>query len=423
MTIARREFMTRVRKKSFLIMTIIGPVLFGGLIVIPALLTSSPASERHLLVLDNSFLLVGQESLPGLEFEYLDPLEIEEAQALEIYESSDQFDGLLIIPKSAQGDPDYMIQNAKIYNKGAIGIDAQKSVERFLQREATNEKLRQQGVDPASVAAAHSSARVGVVDLNDNSDTENALEFKMAAGYLFSFFIYIFIFMYAVQTMRGVIEEKTSRIVEVIVSSVKPTQLMLGKIVGTASVGFLQFSIWVLLTVGIYQGVAAAGLFDVDAASGTVGMAQKVFSNLASFNATLMLGSFLFFFLGGFLLYASLFAAVGAAVDSETDTQQFMLPLTIPLVISFLLATRFMTDPGSDLAVWMSIFPLTSPVTMMMRLPFGVPGWQLGLSMLSLVLGFLGTTWLAGRIYRIGILSFGKKPTYREIWRWIRMKP
>ena len=136
-----------------------------------------------------------------------------------------------------------------------------------------------------------------------------------------------------------------------------------------------------------------------------------------------MLGSFLFFFLGGFLLYASLFAAVGAAVDSETDTQQFMLPLTIPLVISFLLATRFMTDPGSDLAVWMSIFPLTSPVTMMMRLPFGVPGWQLGLSMLSLTLGFLGTTWLAGRIYRIGILSFGKKPTYREIWRWIRMKP
>ena len=423
MTIARREFNTRVRKRSFLIMTLLGPLLFGALIVIPALLVSSDVTERHLLVLDNSYLLVGQEKLPGLTLEFVDPEEVTSDQAMEMYESSEHFDGLLIIPSSSQSDPDYMIQNAKIYNRGAIGIEAQQSVERFLQREATNEKLRQQGVDPAAVASAHSSARVGVVDLDDDSEAESALEFKMAAGYLFSFFVYIFIFLYAVQTMRGVIEEKTSRIVEVIVSSVKPTQLMLGKIVGTAAVGFLQFSIWVGLTLGIYFGLSAAGIFDIDASSGTMGLAQQVFNNLASFNGPLMLGGFLFYFIGGFLLYASLFAAVGAAVDSETDTQQFMLPLTIPLVISFLLATRFMTDPGSDLAVWMSIIPLTSPVTMMMRLPFGVPEWQLAVSMLSLILGFLGSTWLAGRIYRIGILSFGKKPTYREIWRWIRMKP
>jgi ABC-2 type transport system permease protein len=246
--------------------------------------------------------------------------------------------------------------------------------------------------------------------------------------------------------MRGVIEEKTSRIVEVIISSVKPFQLMMGKIVGVGLVGLTQFLLWVVLTFLIVTVVTTtitsgeggksateqimkqqkamnpAGAEVMAQAESASGGAAEVMEAINSVNFPVMIGSFIFFFLVGYLMYAALFAAIGGAVDNEADTQQFMLPITIPLILSIIMAQYIIRDPNGSLSFWLSIIPLTSPVTMMIRIPFGVPYMQVALSMTLLVLGFLGTTWLAGRIYRTGILMYGKKVNYRELWKWLRYR-
>jgi len=257
----------------------------------------------------------------------------------------------------------------------------------------------------------------------------------------------MFIFIYGVQVMRGVIEEKTNRILEVIISSVRPFQLMMGKIIGVAMVGLTQFLLWVVLTFALTS-VASPLLFggqskwdqvkkqmdqveqvekgsgvSIEEISGGDETLEEFFEVLSSINIPQILLSFIFFFLGGYLLYSALFAAVGSAVDSETDTQQFMLPITIPLVLAIIVAQTVITNPDSQIAFWFSMVPFTSPVVMMVRLPFGVPAWELYLSMALLIIGFLATTWLAARIYRIGVLMYGKKITYKELGKWLFYKP
>ena len=249
------------------------------------------------------------------------------------------------------------------------------------------------------------------------------------------FLIYIFIFLYGAMVMRGVMEEKTSRIVEIIISSVKPIQLMMGKILGIALVGFTQFALWVSLTFVISSVATAllvspADLNPVDMANGSEMLIQEadmnhsglasVFEQLESINITFLLVMFLFYFIGGYLMYGSLFAAVGSAVDSETDSQQFMLPITIPLIFSFIALQTILENPDSSLAFWCSIIPFTSPIVMMGRLPFDPPLWELGLSMVLLIVGFIFTSWLAGRIYRVGILMYGQKVNYKTLWKWIK---
>jgi len=256
--------------------------------------------------------------------------------------------------------------------------------------------------------------------------------------------IYFFIFLYGVQVMRGVMEEKTSRIVEVILSSVKPFQLMMGKIVGIALVGLTQFLLWVILTGTLYSIATVTILKDVDMKqiqqkeqtikigadlnfsemkhNADTGEIAKLWNDFKSVDIVAILLCFLFYFLVGYLMYSALFAAVGAAVDSEADTQQFMMPITIPLILSFVVAESVIQDPQSSMAFWFSIIPFTSPIVMMVRLPFGVPAWELALSMSLLVLGFLFTTWIAGRIYRTGILMYGKKVTWKELGKWLFFK-
>ena len=270
----------------------------------------------------------------------------------------------------------------------------------------------------------------------------------MIIGYLSGFLIYLFIFMFGAQVMRGVIEEKTSRIIEVIISSVKPFQLMMGKIIGIAFVGLTQFLLWVILTIMIVTGVKSAVFPEKDASQikaqteliSTAGSMQNIqgidavdaeqsmseieniFGSIENINFGIILGSFLFFFIGGYLLYAALFAAIGSAVDSEADTQQFMLPITIPLILSIIVMMNAIQTPDSPIAFWFSIIPFTSPVIMMVRIPFGVPYWQLFLSMGLLIITFIGATWVAAKIYRTGILMYGKKTTYKELWKWLRYK-
>jgi ABC-2 type transport system permease protein len=259
--------------------------------------------------------------------------------------------------------------------------------------------------------------------------------------------IYFFIFMFGAQVMRGVIEEKTNRIIEVIISSVKPFQLMMGKITGIGLVGLTQFLLWVILTgtivtiatssfsMKIKPGAATEQLMPSQAKGMSIQLpnaadstkvsgeqSNEVINAIESIDFTVMIGMFLFFFVFGYLLYAALFAAVGSAVDSEADTQQFMLPLTVPLILSIVMAQYVIQEPNGPVAFWFSIIPLTSPVIMMIRIPFGVPYLQIILSMVILVAGFLGATWLAAKIYRTGILMYGKKVSYRELWKWLKYK-
>jgi len=262
-------------------------------------------------------------------------------------------------------------------------------------------------------------------------------------GLVGSMMIYFFIFLFGAQVMRGVIEEKTSRIIEVIVSSVKPFQLMMGKILGIALVGLTQFLLWVIFTAAIITVVQSAfpdkfkqnsteqsfapgskmmpstQTVQKDQATTAENPSNEIFDAINSINYIEMIGAFIFFFIGGYLLYAALFAAIGSAVDSEADTQQFMLPITIPLIFSIVMAQYVINNPDGPLSFWLSIIPLTSPVIMMIRIPFGVPVGELALSAGLLIAGFLGTTWLAARIYRTGILMYGKKVSYREIVKWL----
>jgi ABC-2 type transport system permease protein len=288
---------------------------------------------------------------------------------------------------------------------------------------------------------------ITTIKLSDTGDEkESSTGVAMAVGYAGGFLIYFFIFLFGAQVMRGVIEEKSNRIIEVMISSVKPFQLMMGKIVGIALVGLTQFLLWIILTVVLVT--AAQQVFfpettrnpteqalaqdiltrdnetvispDQPAPTEDMEKIGELFDYVKTINFGLILGAFLFFFLGGYLLYGSLFAAVGAAVDNETDTQQFMFPITIPLVIGIFVMINTINNPESPVSYWFSIIPFTSPIVMMVRIPFGVPYWDLVISAVLLILTFVGTTWLAGKIYRVGILMYGKKVNYKELYKWIK---
>jgi ABC-2 type transport system permease protein len=268
----------------------------------------------------------------------------------------------------------------------------------------------------------------------------------MALAYISAFIMYMLVFIFGAQVMRGVIEEKTSRVVEVIISSVKPVQLMMGKIVGIAFVGLTQFLIWIFLTMGIVTVLKSTILQKTDMTeisqtvpqnlmSGDQQLAvttqsanmspelaefSKMFDNAMNQPWGLIIISFIFYFITGYLLYASVFAAIGSAVDNETETQQFMLPVTIPIILALMVAMGTMQNPESSLSFWCSMIPLTSPIVMMARIPFGVPYWQIAVSMVLMLVTFLGFVWMAAKVYRTGILMYGKKTSWKEIWKWLR---
>lgn len=283
---------------------------------------------------------------------------------------------------------------------------------------------------------------ISTINLSGEGEKESSSIGATAIGYISSFLIYIFIFIYGAQCMRGVIEEKTSRIIEVVISSVRPFQLMMGKVIGIAGVGLTQFLLWIILSFAVIS--AIGGVMGAEAMNPRTAQVEQmeamnipqdenmneiqedVFSKataaIGSINIPLVIVSFLFFFLSGYLLYGALFAAIGSAVDSDADAQQFMLPVTIPLIMSIIALSAVLNDPNGTMAFWLSIIPFTSPVIMMMRVPFGVPAWELGLSMALMVGGFVFTIWLASRIYRVGILMHGTKVNYKILAKWFMMR-
>jgi ABC-2 type transport system permease protein len=427
--IIQREFITRVRKKTFLLMTLLAPLLLAAVMIVPGLLASMPEDDKSIIVLDEPSILVPEEGTSQFSLEYLNPNEFDLETGKTFLRESDK-DALLYIPSGNGWDPDFIKNNILLFGKEDIGIDLQRFVERQLEEKINQQKLIRQGVDPEVVAQTKTKVTIKSFTMGEEGNEEtSATPLKMGLGYIAGILIYFFIFFYAVQVMRGVIEEKTSRIVEVIISSVRPRQLMMGKILGIGLVGVVQFLIWVILSGTIYAVVSTfiyPEIFaqQVPAGPGSPDLSTvdqtNLFSMLNSINFPVVLSGFVFYFFGGYFLYSALFAALGSAIDQEADSQQFMLPVTAPMIIAITTAMNVIQDPNGPLAFWMSMIPLTSPISMMIRLPFGVPIWQIGLSALILVGTFFGVVALAGKIYRVGILMYGKKVTWKELYKWLK---
>ncbi|WBO84991.1 ABC transporter permease [Hymenobacter yonginensis] len=444
----QREYLSRVRKKSFIIMSLIGPLLTVALFAVPVFIAKMSDSGKTVVVADTGNLFAGKlpEAKDDIQFVATTP---DLAQAKAEFKKS-KHDALLYIPKQDLANPG----GFQVFSRKGLGVSLERDINRAVSLQIENQRLTASGIDRATLDKLKADVSLETVSLSDDGEKSSSTGVSTGVAYACGFLIYIFIFMYGVQIMRGVMEEKTSRIVEVVISSVKPFQLMMGKVLGIAAVGFTQLALWVLLSVGISSVMArsvspekmvedrvsrttamASGSTTATVSTDTpqekaakkdTNVAAKMTAALraADLNVPLIVGCFLFYFLGGYLFYGALFGAIGAAVDNDTDTQQFMLPVTMPLVLTFVVSQAILTtNPNGSVAVWMSMIPLTSPIAMVMRLPFGgVPAWQLATSMVLLVLGFIFTTWLAGRIYRVGILMYGKKVNYRELSKWMFYK-
>jgi ABC-2 type transport system permease protein len=422
--ILQREYFSRVKKKSFLIMTILGPILIGlfyGVIGFIMTRDTSGDDVSVVSVRDESGILNRQlDSMKGYRFQFTDL----PADSLNSAISKGEVDAFLWIR-----DRDGRKADSISFTASEVPGPAQKKdLERHIETALYNIQLKQAGLRKGFLDSLKTSASINTITLGEDGKLENtSTEVKAGIGFALSFIIYIFIFMYGVMVMRSVQEEKTNRIVEILASSVKPFQLMLGKICGIALVALTQFAIWILLSFLIITLVSSgidlksmAGEQAAAAGGGGAAGAMQAFQSLPFFRIG---GLFIFYFLGGYLLYASFLAAIGAAVDQETDTQQFMFPMTMPLIFAMVIASRVVfDDPFSTTAVWASIIPFTSPIVMVVRSGFDVPWWELLLSMGLLVMAFLGMVWVAGRIYRTGILMYGKKVTWKELGKWIFYK-
>ena len=414
--IIKREYLVRVRKKSFIVMTIVGPLLMVALMILPTYLANQSQEVRTIAIDEDGFEFTNQ--IEDTDFLNFSKIPNEEADLLKNDFSESSYYALLHIDGN----------NFTLYSNQQISLSVSKAIENQLEQIIEHQKLKAAGIDLDILSESESTVRITTkIITEDGNTTKSKAEASMGIGFICGILIYIFIFMYGTMVMRGVIEEKTSRIVEVIISSVKPFQLMMGKILGVALVGLTQFLLWILLTITI---ASVAELMFINSGSISTELSSTQQSSLLSEISNLTGGinlvqifiSFIFYFLAGYLMYSSLFAAVGSAVDAEADTQQFVLPITIPLILAFILIQPIMENPDGPLAFWMSIIPFTSPVIMMVRLPFGVANWELAISMGILILSFILSTYLAGKIYRTGILMYGKKTSYKELWKWLSYK-
>jgi ABC-2 type transport system permease protein len=447
-----REFITRVRKPSFLIMTILGPLLIGGGVILLFWLGLSESGDQHVLVVDRAHIFQGRlADKESLSFT------VEEAPP------SDSAGLKSLWPDSVFNASPYTIlvevnefvletNTVLLYYKQTPSMTTQNLISKELEKVIEREKLRVNNIEPEAYAKIKTALNVRLFDIA-KGDKESVENIKAGIGFFFGYIMFFFVFMYGVQVMRGVMEEKQNRIVEVLISTVKPFQLMMGKIIGIAMVGLVQFLLWILLSGALVAGGTAllmkgrtaemqqqlmeqsggalpVQVGGVDQQLGTIATliddkkAAQAFSEVMA-DLPLILLIFLFYFMAGYLFNASLFAAIGSAVDSETDSQQFMLPITIPTIFGIFIAQMAIQNPASPMVFWGSMIPFTSPIVMMVRVAMGDafehPG-QLVLSMAVMVASFIFTTWLAGRIYRTGILMYGKKVTWRELGKWLFYK-
>jgi ABC-2 type transport system permease protein len=428
--VAGREFFTRIQSRTFIVMSILGPLLFGLFVLVPVLMAKWNNDSTTVWVHDPSGQLSDAfQDQNGLKFQVLPQgtlsngvlVPADSANIRELLEDQDA--GLLHL----QAPDSNLNVEARYYSAQAAGLKITERIQSALNDRLYRLRMERQGLDPKVIESLRAEVQLQTSVWTDQGSEDSHTETAMLLGFGAALLMYMFIFMYGSMVMRGVIEEKASRVMELLVSTTKPFELMMGKILGIASVGLFQFVLWLLLGTAISTAIGAMGL---GSGPGTASVPGTVNSLPADAQADWMqiLGQmpwetiipfFLFYFLGGYFLYAALFAAVGSAVDSEGDSQQLMLPISLPIILSFVASQFVMQNPHGSLAFWMSMIPLTSPVVMVVRLPFGVPGWELALSMFLLVAAFIVAVWLAGRIFRIGVLMYGQKVSFNLLRKWL----
>lgn len=427
--IIRREYTTRIRNKTFILSTILTPLFFIGLIGATTYFSQQNGEELSIGVYDESGIFVSQlKSTENIKYTTV-PAAVYDSFVAK--KPVDDFNGVLHIPQINVDDP----QGVEYISEKQLGIFSQAQVDDDLNDALEKERMVRANIDTARLAAIRNneiSIRQRLIGEDDDAEANAGI--SSAIGYVSGLLIYMLMFIYGTMVMRGIMEEKVSRVAEVMVSSVKPFQLMMGKIIGIGAVGLTQFLIWIALFVlgTTLFGSAMAGheahqiaqSQSPEKAMVVAGIMKHVTTQI---NIPMLIGAFLFYFVFGYLFYASLFAAVGSAVNEDPqDAQSMMLPITIPIIFSIIVMTRVIGDPTGSLAVWCSIIPFTSPIIMMARLPFGFPGtvagWELALSVISMIGGFLFTTWLSAKIYRTGILMYGKKAGWKDMMQWVFRK-
>ncbi|MFD1770012.1 ABC transporter permease [Sphingobacterium suaedae] len=429
--IIQREYVSRVRKRSFLLTTFLVPLFFIGMYVGIFFLTKKSFEDSHALV-----HVVDQEGTiaPRLKSNRnitYTRSNIELQKPVNHLKTMADNTSLLIIPKDF-----FKIRSVELLSSGKPNITMQGEIRDQLKEIVRTEEYAKLGFDIDSIRGVNDRITISAKELTEEGEAkESHTEMAMGISMALSVLVYLSLFLYGAQVMRGIIEEKTSRIVEIVISSVKPFQLMMGKIIGIGLVGLTQFLLWLLLTFALTS-VATTMLVDQNDMASQVAknslqqdqllQADQGFDLAAAFqsiNVSELLVCFFLFFLGGYFLYSALFAAVGSAVDSETEATQFTMPITMPLLLTYVLSFGVLVnDPNGSIATWLSFIPFTSPIAMLVRVPFGVPTWQIVVSLVCLVIGFLFTTWIAARIYRVGILMYGKKASLKELIKWFSYK-
>lgn len=437
--ILQREYMTRVRKRSFLLTTFLVPLFFIGMYVGIIFLTKKSFEETHATVyIVDQHGEIGPLLKSAKNITYISSNKDLQEQ-LSSLNNEDKNTSILVIPKDFTNHP-----NVEFLASNKPNVSTQNDIKSNLSDILRDFKYQSLGINTDSLKNINTTVSINAKEITSDGTTKDSnTEIAMGIALALSILVYISLFLYGSQVMRGIIEEKSNRIIEVIISSVKPFQLMMGKIIGIGLVGLTQFVLWILLSF-VLAGIASTFFVSKSELSeqvmgaqlqdnGSEAIAQsgnamnsispEAWAMLQSVNFTEIIVCFFIFFLGGYLIYSALFAAVGSAVDSETEASQFTMPITMPLLLTYALSFGvLMNDPHGTVATWLSFIPFTSPIAMLVRVPFGVPLWQIIVSALLLIIGFLLTTWVAARIYRVGILMYGKKASYKEIVKWFRYK-
>ena len=434
--IIEREFIAKVRNKSFIVMTFLSPLIMVGMgFLVYFLMKKNNEKVKEIVYIDNSGLFSKEDFKDSKTVHYLDFTSKGIEDTKKKVEQGNYY-GALIIPK--QDSLELLAKSIEFYSKDSPGMSVMNALENKIETKIRNQKLNDFGIDINKINASRIQSDIKMYNFSGEESSKLINGLKIGVGAIAGYFLMMFVMIYGTSVMRSVIEEKTSRIIEVIVSSVKPFQLMLGKIIGNASAGLLQFFIWGILI--FILGTLATSLLGInmaemqtanlsaeqlEAAKNVAGgdKMQVLIQEVLRLPLLKLFVLFIFYFLGGYMLYSSLFAAVGAAVDNETDTQQFMLPIMLPLILGVYVGfATVINDPHGPISVAFSHIPLTSPIVMLMRVPFGVTWTELAISMSLLLITFTFMVWLAAKIYRVGILMYGKKPTYKDLYKWLKYK-
>lgn len=428
--VIQREYLTRIQKKSFWIASLVGPILMTAIYAVPIWLAMQDKEVKRIEILDESGLFQAKD-LVDKEVEF--KLVNKPADVLKKTFAKEGFVAFVHLPANILTDS----KELKIYSEKNLSLSLKSSIERVIEKKVRATLMQNAGIASAVYEKTQVEIDSETISVSSTGDeTSSSSGGAMILAGVMGMLLYITLLLYGSQVMAGVIEEKSSRIIEVIISSIKPYQLMLGKILGVGMVGLTQFLLWIVLTIGLTQ--VASKFYGTNPMQQKVEQIKKTDQEVAkqvdaspmgevtkvieSTNIPLVVGGFLFYFLFGYLLYSSLFAAIGSAVESTAEAQQFTFIVMLPIILAFIMAQFTMQDPDSTLAFWASIIPFTSPINMMVRLPYGVPMWELATSMLLLILGFLGCSWISARIYRVGILMYGKKITVKEMAKWLFYK-